>query len=184
MKVNCVSTGGAHLLAADIASGNTRSSIFHVKVGCEYLVYGVLFLREVVSYLIKNETGSPSWTPASLFEIKCGRPSRLWRLVNWSSADAYICVMTFPDLIQSQEVFDQLALGEESAYTKFVKLSRLADLEFPDPSIKETAEIVDEHWLICPFCSEASELKTLDALIRCPACQRLFNNPEYEVLDK
>ena len=165
-------------MAADIASGNTRASVFHVIEGQEYTVYGVLFFRAVVSYLIRD-SGKPSWTPASLFEVTCSRTSRLWHFVNWSSADAYVCVMTFPELIQSQEIFDQLALGDESACTAFLKLSRLADLEFPDPAIKETAKLLEDHWLLCPFCSEASEATTSDAMVKCPSCQKVFNNPAY-----
>ena len=178
MKVNCVNIGGAALLAADIASGNTPSSVFHVTLGRDYTVYGVLFRGPVLSYLIQADTGLPQWTPASLFQVVCSRVSRTWVCVNWSSTE-YFAVVSFPELVQSPEVLDQLTLGDSSAREMFYKRQQSADLEFLNPSVEKTAEALDGDWLQCPLCSDAWESGSLDAMVRCPKCQSVSRNPKY-----
>ncbi len=59
MLVKCINVGKDSLSIADLASGNTRSSDFHVYLGREYRVYGLLFHDAVISYLVVDETGNP-----------------------------------------------------------------------------------------------------------------------------
>jgi hypothetical protein len=89
MRIKCVTVGGMGLLAADVTAGNTRISVFHVAVGRIYNVYGLLFANAVLSYLIVDDAGSPSWYPGSLFQIVDGRVSRHWCFVNWSREGGY-----------------------------------------------------------------------------------------------
>lgn len=179
MKVKCSNTGGEALLAADIASGNTRSSDFYVTLVREYIVYGVAFSsRAVVSYLIQADTGFPQWTPASLFDVVCGRVSRYWILVNWPTSGKYFTVITFPEFVQSQEQHDRLAEGDDLARAMFFRRKQLADLEFLDPSVQEWAVALEDKWLQCPFCSDAWKSGCLDAMVRCPTCERVSRNPK------
>ena len=179
MKVKCVNTGGKDLLEADIARGNTRSSVFHVTEGQEYRVYGVLFHRSVVSYLIQEDTALPMWNPASLFQVICGRASRHWIIADWSS-EAYITAMTFQDFVSSPEAFDKLAVSDDSARETFRKWKQISDLEFLDPGVKKTAEAIEGKWVLCPVCAEAWEAPCADAMVRCPECQSVMRNPRYE----
>ena len=177
MKVKCVNTGGEALLAADISSGNTRRSVFHVTPGREYMVYGVLFCDAVLSYLIQADTGFPDWEPASLFQVVCGRVSRLWVLADWSDSK-YFVVITFPEFVRSPEAFDQLALGDDSAREMFYIRQQSADLEFLDPGVEKTAVAVEGNWLQCHQCSNAWESETPDAMVRCPECRSVLRNPK------
>jgi uncharacterized CHY-type Zn-finger protein len=54
------------------------------------------------------------------------------------------------------------------------------NLEFPDPSIVESAQIGDDEWLICPKCIDAWKSTTRDALVICPNCKKMFINPRYK----
>ncbi len=87
--------------------------------------------------------------------------------------------MSFPELVQSRDVFDQLALGDDLARAMFYKLQRSADLEWLDPGTEKTAEALDGNWLQCPLCSDAWESESLDAMVRCPTCQGVSRNPKY-----
>ena len=179
MLVKCINTGGASLSVADIASGNTRSSDFHVYLGREYRVYGLLFHDAVITYLIVDETGRPAWEPASLFEVLCGRPSRHWRFYNWSTS-LYFGVMSFPELVQSVELYDKLALGDNAARTEFFKLKTKADLEFLDASVSAVAQSLEDDWLQCPFCSDAWQTKGPDEMVQCSSCQQISRNPRHQ----
>lgn len=176
MKVECVNTGGEALLAADIASGDTRSSEFHVTPGCNYTVYGVLYRRSALSYLIQADDGIPQWTPASLFHVVRGDVSRHWRFADWSSAE-YVAAMTFAEFVETAEAFDQLVEGEELAREMFYRRKESADLEFLDPAVTKVADALDGPWVQCPVCSDAWECESTDAMVRCPQCQSVLRSP-------
>jgi tRNA(Ile2) C34 agmatinyltransferase TiaS len=86
--------------------------------------------------------------------------------------------MGFPELIQ-RSVFDQLALGDESARQLFYKRQQSADMEFLDLHIEKTATVLNDNWVQCPLCGDAWESTSLDAMVRCPKCQGLSRNPRY-----
>jgi hypothetical protein len=180
MKVECVNTGGEALLAADIASGNTRSSKFHVTPGRNYTVYGVLYLRSVLKYLIQADNGTPQWKPASLFQVVCGCVSRHWVFADWSTEE-YCAAMTFAEFVQSPEAFDELADGDDSARQVFFARRQSADLEFLDSSVTATAQTLDCSWLQCPVCCDAWESHSPDAMVRCPECHSVSRNPRYHI---
>jgi hypothetical protein len=55
------------------------------------------------------------------------------------------------------------------------------DLEFPDSSISETAQVGDGEWLICPSFIDAWKYgSNREALVRCPKCLKVYNNPRYK----
>lgn len=180
MRVLCKSLGGGDLLTADIASGFLPSSKFHLTVGRQYTVYGLLFAEGTPRYLIYDDTVRPLWHPLSLFTVVCGRVSRYWRLANWSDSERYFVVISYPEITESPRAFDSLANGDRKARNAFYERKQLADLEFPDSSIQEVARLLDGDWLQCPFCADAWQSKSLDALVKCPACQKISNNPRYD----
>jgi|HubBroStandDraft_1064217.scaffolds.fasta_scaffold167066_1 hypothetical protein len=182
MRVLCKSLGGGDLLTVEIANGNLPSTKFHLTVGREYKVYGLLFTRAVLKYLIEDDTGlGPGWFPASLFTVACDRVSRYWRLSNWSTSERYFVVISFPEITASSLAFENLFNRDREARNVFRKREQLADLEFPDPSIKEVARLLEGDWLQCPFCADAWQSKNGNALVRCPACQKISNDPRYDV---
>ena len=182
MRVLCKNLGKGDLLAVDIASGHLRSSEFHVTVGREYTVYGLLFTGGALRYLIYEDNLVPLWHPASMFAVVSDRVSRYWRLANWSDSGGYFVVISFPEITESPLAFDSLSDGDREALNAFYERKQLADLEFPDPSIQvqEVARLLDGDWLQCPFCADAWQSKSLDALVRCPTCQKISNNPRYD----
>jgi hypothetical protein len=177
MNVKCINKGGLSLLQADISAGNTRSSVFHVSVGREYVVYGLLFRKSTISYLIQEDHGIPEWQPASLFEVMCGKPSRFWLFANWSSGGEYVGILTFADFAKNREVYEALVAKEQSSLQLFSKWKGFADLEFPRPDVGKTALALNGNWVQCVFCSEAWETQSYLALLRCPSCDRILNNP-------
>jgi hypothetical protein len=180
MRVLCKNLGKGDLLPADIASGHLRSSEFHVTVGREYAVYGLLFTRGALRYLIYEDNSVPLWHPASMFAVVCDRVSRYWRLANWYDSGGYFVVVSFPEITQSPEAFDSLADGERKARRALYERKQLADLEFPNPSIQEVDRSLEGDWLQCPFCADAWHSTSCNALVRCPACQKISKNPRYD----
>ena len=183
MRVLCKSLGGGDLLTVEIANGHLPSTKFHLTVGREYKVYGLLFASAVLQYLIEDDTtAGPGWFPASLFTVACDRVSRYWRIANWSDSGRYFVVISYPEITESPQAFDSLSNGDRKARNAFYERKQLADLEFPDPSIqvKAVASSLEGDWLRCPFCADAWQSKRPDALVKCPTCQKISNNPSYD----
>jgi hypothetical protein len=182
MRVLCKNLGSGDLLAADIASGFFRYTEFHVTVGREYTVYGLLFTSGMPHYLIYEDNLMPLWHPPSMFAVVCDRVSRYWRLANWTDSEGYFVVVSYPEITESRQAFDSLFDGERKTRNAFYERKQLADLEFPDPGIQvqEVARLLDAEWLQCPFCADAWQSKRPDALVKCPTCQKISNNPRYD----
>ncbi len=179
MRARCISLGGAKLFPLDAAGGYLPTSIFHLTLHKEYIVYGILVSNAVVRYLIANDYDHVGWAPASLFEIKCDRASRLWAIAIRVEPNQYYLRVTFSELTRNDELYERFLDREPEAQRIFNAWRRLADLEFPDPLVKETATAIEGDWLLCPFCLDAWESKSAAALLECPTCKRVSNNPRY-----
>ncbi|MBU1628487.1 MAG: hypothetical protein KKH06_00145, partial [Gammaproteobacteria bacterium] len=59
----------------------------------------------------------------------------------------------------------------------FKKYKKLMDLEFPNSSVIKVASDLGKSWIMCPDCDEAWENKSSAALVECPKCKTLLNNP-------
>jgi hypothetical protein len=82
MKVKCIENMGTGLSELAIKAGYNANSIFHLKVGAVYTVYGMNLWRNVLSYLTMNQPGSqPIWSPAELFEMVDGKLPPEWYYV-------------------------------------------------------------------------------------------------------
>jgi hypothetical protein len=90
--------------------------------------------------------------------------------------------ITFPEFAKDDDFYDDLIDGNGGDPNEIIfrKYKELMDMEFPDVSISVSAQLGDEEWLMCPLCIDAWQSKNFqDALVRCPFCETIFNNPRY-----
>jgi len=190
MRVRCKNLGGSDLGTLETANGRyMRSSIFHVTVGREYTVFGLLFSSGMPHYLICDDNdiyydndAIPVWHPPSMFAVTCDRVSRHWRVANWSNSEQYFVLIGYPEITESPEAYDRLVDADPAARYAFYKRKQLAELEFPDSSIEQVAQLIEGDWLQCPFCADAWQSNSLNALVRCPACRKISNDPRYYLI--
>ena len=130
MRVLCKNLGKGDLLEAEVAHGFLRTTEFHVTVGREYAVYGLLFTGGVLHYLIYEDNLIPLWHPTSMFAVVCDRVPRCWRIANWSDSERDFVVVSFPEITESPQAFDSLSNGDRKARAAFYERKQLA---FPDP---------------------------------------------------
>ncbi len=70
MRVLCQSNTGASLPENARCRGETdRTEFAPLKVGDEYIVYGLMFLFSRVDFLVCPEGAGPYWMPSNLFTI-------------------------------------------------------------------------------------------------------------------
>lgn len=84
-------------------------------------------------------------------------------------------------MINDYSFYDNLTDGEGEERAIFRKYKALMDVEFPNNTIKEKAQIGDEKWLMCPSCIDAWEdSDNRNAMVICPICKQMFHNPRYQ----
>ncbi len=151
----------------------------------EYTIYGITIRDEYIWYYLCDEiyTYFPRWKPPFFFEVVDPRLSRYW-IYSYKKLENYIRahpIITFPEWANNHpDYYDKLTDGDDPEVAIFKTYKELMDLEFPDSSISKAAQIGDAEWLICPLCWEPwQNSEDIDALVRCPKCQKILNNPRY-----
>jgi len=165
---------------------SNKESDFYIEIDAEYTVYGMTVRNGCIWYYTRDKafTYFPRWKPSYFFEVVDPRLSRYWiysckKFKNYSQAHP---IITFPQWADNHpDFYDMLSDGEEKEVMIFKTYKELMDLEFPDSSISEIAQIGDDEWLICPTCLDAWQYNDdKDALVRCPKCLKVLNNPRYK----
>jgi hypothetical protein len=182
MKVKCIYNKGIYL-PKDL--GINDDSIFPLKLDKEYIVYSMTINSGYAWYYVcdENFTYYPIWKPCPLFEIVDNGISHYWifsykKGINYIKAHA---IWAYPEWASDPDYYDKLTDGDEKEVSIFQAYKERMDLEFPNSAISSIAEIGDDKWLICPKCMEAWQTtNSKDALVKCPKCQTILNNPRYK----
>lgn len=188
MKIKCIynkfSDVPAEFFPADINYKN--NSDFYLDIGKEYTVYGMTIRDGLIWYYVCDRcfTYYPRWKPSSFFNVMDSRLSRYW-IYSFKKFDNYAQaypIITFPEWANEHpDFYDRLTDKDEYEVTIFKSYKELMDLEFPDYSISDIAQIGDDKWLICPMCIDGwQSCNNRDALVKCPKCLRVLNNPRYK----
>lgn len=150
--------------------------------GKEYVVYGITIAEGQIYYYICDEMYSyyPMTKPSSFFKVINAHCSRYWIFSLCENPEKFFKLM-FPEWINESMFVTNLVDGEDREVKIFKAYKEAMDLEFPDSSITETAQIGDDEWLICPVCIDAWKSKNdLDALVICSECLSILNNPRFK----
>lgn len=70
--------------------------------------------------------------------------------------------------------------GDTAAIKIFSRYKEIMNLEFSDPEVTKTIEIINDEtgiWYLCPECIEGFQSQSQDALLLCPNCKTKLNNP-------
>ena len=186
MKIRCRYTSWQDV-PKDVFSVETISAYavdFHISIDTQYIVYSITVHNNSIWYYICDDAFSyyPRWRPAPLFEVVDPRLSRYW-IYEFKKCKGFAYVqpiIAFPEWASNHpDFYDKLSDGDEREVALFNHYKELMDLEFSDPAVTEVVEYLD-GWCICS-CFEAWQTKsTLDALVRCPKCKKLWKNPFYD----
>lgn len=183
MKVKCIANLAKDAPLETLANYASYSSSIPLIINKEYVVYALSEYFQKIWYCICDEafTYHPSWIPQQFFKVVDPRISRYWVFSFKEDLDKNRFIFGFPEWAFQSDFFDNLVDGEQQEGSIFKSYKELMDLEFPDSSITVFAQIGDNEWLICPICLDAWQFGgKRDALVKCPKCSRISNNPRYE----
>jgi hypothetical protein len=110
---------------------------------------------------------------------------------NWTLAIYEEILAILPKKWQSLEFWESYNNGEMKACEIFdEEVEKIYFSEFYDTEIvkgnksesyiySQTAQILDETWVMCPQCTEAWETPSKEIFVTCPKCECSLYNPRY-----
>lgn len=182
MKVKCITNKVSSLPREILNNYKISYEEFFIKEDKEYVVYAVMIYLGYIWYCICDEryTNCPMWHPSTLFELTNDRLSRYWIFSFNEENHKKLPYLSFPEWSNDPYFYGELVDGGKKEISLFNKYKNLMDLEFPNSSISMIAQIIEEDWLFCPLCIDAWQYSDdKDALVKCPKCQQILNNPRY-----
>ncbi len=185
MIVRCIAKFGKDLPQDCLVpkSGFDIKHEYRLIINKCYTVYDMTIFSGYLWYYISDETGTswPHWNPSPLFEVVEGRLSKYWVYSFDKGIDqrSTIVRLAYPEWANNPYYLDALTDGDDEEVAIYELYKEKMDLEFPNPSVMEKAEILDSKWLMCPPCIDAWESVSTDGMVRCPKCNHLLHNPRY-----
>lgn len=162
--------------------GYTYDYQFAVEIDKTYIVYAMTIYSGYIWYYICDQhyTDYPAWNPSPLFEVIDGRLSKYWIYSCVTEENHTKTIWAYHQWVKDPYYYDQLTDGASKEVEIFKYYKNLMDVEFPDPAIKDCAQILDEEWLLCPICIDAWKCRSEDGMVICPNCKKMFHNPRYK----
>jgi hypothetical protein len=164
-------------------SFGTDTHHLELTVGGLYVVYGLEIKGGWIRYFVADDAYSSTLYPvaylATFFDVVDRRVSRCWTIgcrgANTRSSSEVL--LAFEEWSRDATFYERLVDGAAQEQAVFRDRKEFMDLEFPNPSIADGAEVLDGGWLLCPKCGEAWESQTAEGMTRCPKCRVLLSNP-------
>jgi len=183
MKIKCITNLAKNIPPEILTNYTSPTSSIPLILDKQYIVYALSEYYQNTWYCICDEsyTYHPMWIPQQFFQLVDNRISRYWVFSFKEDLDKNRFFFGFPEWAIQLDFYDNLTDGEQQEVQIFKSYKELMDLEFPDSSIPETAQTGDNEWLICPTCLDAWQYNDdRDALVKCPKCLKILNNPRYK----
>jgi hypothetical protein len=129
MKVKCIANMGDGLSKQAIKAGRNLDSVFHLKIGDVYVVYGINIWRNSLNYLTMNQAGTlPIWSPAELFEVVDGKLPPDWYFKYLGHSEEYLdAAWGYKDLTYNPPHYDGLLGGDKKALEVFFENKKKID---------------------------------------------------------
>jgi hypothetical protein len=188
MKVQCVYNSNEKFFKKKYKYQFPENYEKDLIIGKKYNVYGLLFYDDKFKYLIFDENNTPFWCLNNLFEILDNKISNYWYIKFFQEEYQIDAIWGYYELVNEEEHYDNLLkenkdnliIEEEKALDIFYKRKKEMDMEFPNFSVKEKANTIDQNWLMCPKCMDAWESNSIFGMIECPKCNSIVHNPRYK----
>lgn len=160
----------------------TDTHSLDLRVGALYVVYAVEIARGWIRYFVADDAFSSTFYPsgylASFFEVVDPRVSRCWSIGcrGLDTAGSEV-VFSFEEWATDATFYERLVDRADQEQRTFRDRKEFMDLEFPNPSIADSAEVLNGGWLLCPKCSDTWKSQPAEGMTRCPKCRVLLSNP-------
>ena len=168
-------------------SVRTHGGALNITVGRTYTVYAIAIRNCYPWYFIADDSFESSlyplaYAPAFFVETDV-RVSSCWT-VGFRGANTRVermreVLFAFKEWANDEVFFERLVDGNKNDIELFQKYKNFMDMEYPLSFVTDTAEFVQDNWLMCPKCIDAWESDSVLGMVRCPKCSTTFLNPRY-----
>ncbi len=157
-----------------------KSKKYNLTIGSTHIVYAMRLYKGYMWYFLSNGYIVKPY-PSPLFTIADGRLSKYWlySFEEGNNKENQELWIGYPELVNIPEHFSGLMDMNKKDGIIFFKYKEKMDFEFPDQTIKISASILDNNWLMCPICIDGWESRSTDGMVICPKCQTVMHNPRY-----
>lgn len=100
---------------------DSEVSGYSLTTSFEYIVYGMLFYRNELRYLIANNNNIPGFFPAELFEIAENYMQPDWEMNVFKLDSDRLFVIGYPDLLSDYSKLRDLIDGNNGAIRAFLE---------------------------------------------------------------
>ena len=87
MKAKCLCDTGKTLSQKTLDIGWTKETEMGLRINKEYVIYGIIFYRDIFEYLTIDEYNKSFWYPSEIFQIIDNRLSSLWYYVRHNKSN-------------------------------------------------------------------------------------------------
>ena len=144
-----------------------------VKIGEEYEVHAITVFKGIVKFQIIVWHG-PFLYPAVFFDVIDSSFPDDW--VCRSFNNSHLQMVIGPEFM-AKDIESFSATVEKNLPQSDLFWERVKRIESRKP--KGDAKVLLDNWVQCPFCEEAWEVGIEEALVKCPKCSTVLNNPLY-----
>lgn len=129
MRILCTANNADSLSEKHFEGGYTSSSAFDLEVGKEYVVYGIILWKDLLSYLVMGEGMFPHWYPSELFRVTRSELPQGWYFVRFNEDEGFEvnAIWGYKELVDKEDHFDDLSNLEKSAIDIFVERKKQID---------------------------------------------------------
>jgi hypothetical protein len=125
----CVHNTGASLGQPQRGHFYTDKTVFHLQVGSEYPVLGIGLFETILLALVVDDTRTPRWLPAGLFEFQPQALPADWEFVlldgvaasGGEASNRWVAKWGYPDLVRDEGHSDALIEGDPAALEMFFR---------------------------------------------------------------
>jgi hypothetical protein len=130
MRLVCRSNRALDLSDHQIERGTSLQATYPLTVGSPYIILGMGIWERVLSFLVRNDIGRPSFVPAGLFEEQRVRIPTSWEFTLQAGirangrqlwTDPCIAVWGYHELVANPDHAGALEEGDEKAYKVFLE---------------------------------------------------------------
>lgn len=129
MIARCIHNSGSELGPPTKGGFYTSKSVFHLKIGVEYEIFGLGLFSATLSALVCDETGKPNWRPLSLFEVDPQAFPPWWEFAvrdpavaeGDETSDRWVALWGYPELVRNASHSDGLLERDRDALDIFFR---------------------------------------------------------------
>ena len=94
---------------------------YHISKGTEYRVYGILFHKNQIRYLIQDDDSRPVFCPSQLFCIKQANVSWVWEMEIFTADEEPLAIVGYPAMEGGYDELIHLVTRKDAARKRFLK---------------------------------------------------------------